>query len=257
MAWARNRRRERTRIGLAAIVGLIGILYAMVVVVVRDAGNGEAAPVAGRIELLRAADPGGATWGATGGSRAPTGPLSIPPITAAAGTSAPASVAIAAFEGSTPNLYGGSRRSRCDVDGFAGALSQEPGRDSAWARAAGTQDSLATFLGQLTEVALIRDTRVTGWRSALAPFQGILERGTAVLVDEFGVPRVRCAGLMPLSPPRPVPTAPSYAGAPWPGFDPAAVAVVVARAPVDTFTLVDLDGSGAGPIRRRPGERPR
>jgi hypothetical protein len=212
MAWARNRRRERTRTGLAAIFGLLGILYALVFTVGRS-GNGETAFASGRIELLRAADGGGAAPGAGATRMSFAGSLSITSVA-----------------GSTPNLFGGSRASRCNAGQLPGAL--------------------------LTEVVLLRDTRVTGVRSGLAPFQAVLERGSAVLVDESGVPRLRCAGLIPLRPPLPASSTPDFVGVAWPGFNPAALTVVVAVTRVDAFSLVNLDGSGLEPIRRAPGERP-
>lgn len=212
MAWARNRRRERTRTGLAAIFGLLGILYALVFAVGRT-GNNETAAASGRIELLRATDGGGA-----------------PPPAGATAVSVTGSLAITTVAGSTPNLFGGSRTARCGAGQLPGAL--------------------------LTEVVLLRDIRVTGVRSGLSPFQAVLERGSAVLVDESGVPRLRCAGLMPLRPPKPVSSTPDFVGAAWPGFDPAALTAIVAVARVDAFTLVNLDGSGPEPIRRVPGERP-
>ena len=249
MAWVRNRRRERTRSGLAAIVALLAVLYAMVVVVRGAAGSVDAA-VSSRIDLLAATDPGNAAWG---GAQTPTAAPVVPPPGPAA---AQPPVAVTGVEGSTPGLYGGSRTARCDVQGFVAALGQSPDRQAAWERAAGAGDGPGSFLGGLTEVVLLRDERVTGWRSGLAPFQGILQRGTAVLVDAYGVPRVRCGGLLPLSPPRPVATTPAYRGLPWAGFDPAATIVVAPGRIVETFTLVDLDTAGAPAISRRPGEGP-
>ncbi len=212
MAWARNRRRERTRTGLAAIFGLLGILYALVFAVGRS-GNNETPAASGRIELLRAADGG-----------------SAPPGAGATPVSVTGSLAITTVAGSTPNLFGGSRASRCNAGQLPGAL--------------------------LTEVVLLRDTRVTGVRSGLAPFQAVLERGARCWSTNPASPGCAARGSCRCGRPNPSPPRPTSSALAWPGFDPAALTVVVAAARVDAFTLVNLDGSGLEPIRRAPGERP-
>lgn len=212
LAFARNRRRERTRTGLAAIASLLGILYALAFAVGRSGDDRDAAGAASaRIELLPAADTGGAPLGA-----------GATPVSVAG------AINITTIEGSAPNLYGGSRTPRCGLPSEA----------------------------RLTEVILQRDTRVTAFRGGVAPVQAVLQAGSAILVDDYGVPRVRCGGVIPLGPARPVTSSPTYTGAAWAGFDPAALTVVVAAGRVDTFTLVNLDGPGTEPIRRRSGERP-
>ena len=75
---------------------------------------------------------------------------------------------------------------------------------------------------------LTQDTRVTnhGFRSGTATArQSILEAGTAVLVDDHGVPRARCACGNPLDTPTPV-SQPAYTGTAWVEFDPEIVAVI-------------------------------
>ena len=104
-----------------------------------------------------------------------------------------------------PGLYGGTQDAQaCDVGqlvdfltdpanaekaaAFAGALGIEP---------AAIADTLATF----TPVVLTADTLVTnnGYRDGRAtPFPAVLEAGTAVLVDGFGTPRVKCSCGNPL-----------------------------------------------------------
>jgi hypothetical protein len=79
------------------------------------------------------------------------------------------------------------------------------------------------YIDSLTPVLLRSDTRVTnhGFRDGWAtPYQAVLQAGTAVLVDNTGVPRARCACGNPLTPPQAVPTTPTYQGTPWPGFTP-------------------------------------
>jgi uncharacterized membrane protein YgcG len=72
----------------------------------------------------------------------------------------------------------------------------------AWAGAEGISLSdIRPFLRSLTAVVLRTDTAVTNhdFRNGKAnAFQSVLQAGTAVLVDEHGVPRVRCACGNPL-----------------------------------------------------------
>jgi hypothetical protein len=77
------------------------------------------------------------------------------------------------------------------------------------------------------------DTRVTnhGFRDARAvPDQAVLQTGTAVLVDRYGVPHVRSACGKPLLPPTAVKSKPVYTGPHRPTFQPAAVVRVVPAA---------------------------
>lgn len=74
----------------------------------------------------------------------------------------------------------------------------------------------------LQPVVLMHDTWVTnhGYRDGRAvPFQSVLQAGTAVLIDAYGVPRVQCGCGNPLAPRWTgyvVPTS----GTPWPGYNP-------------------------------------
>jgi hypothetical protein len=95
----------------------------------------------------------------------------------------------------------------------------------------------------LTPVLLRSDTRVTnhGYAGGRAtPHQSVLQAGTAVLVDSFGVPRVRCACGNPLAPPAPT-SSPVYTGTRWPGFSETTVIVIAPTSkPVTGFVLIDV-----------------
>jgi hypothetical protein len=86
-------------------------------------------------------------------------------------------------------------------------LDSEPTVAAAWAEAADLQtDEITETIGSYTATVLTTDTRVTNhaYKGGVARgFQATLEAGTAVLVDDAGVPRVRCACGNPLAPPRP------------------------------------------------------
>lgn len=157
--------------------------------------------------------------------------------------------------GGTPGLYGGAARvGSCDVERQIGYLTADPARERAFARAEGIPEaSVPGYLRRLTPVVLRADTRVTnhGYRDGgAARFQSVLQAGTAVLVDDRGLPRVRCACGNPLRPPAAQEGAASMArhtggGGAWPGYRPAEV-VVVTPAPraVTSITIVDVQSHG-------------
>jgi hypothetical protein len=160
--------------------------------------------------------------------------------------------------GDTPLLYGGSPAGRtalfggsneqsvCDPGQLVAFLDADPAKATAWASVFGlSTDEIAGFVRTLTPVVLLRDTAVTnhGFAGGAAVARpAVLQAGTAVLVDGFGVPAVRCACGNPLLPPQ-VTDLPSagFVGERWAGFDPATIlSVRAAGAPLTTFTLVDV-----------------
>ncbi|MFE1440281.1 DUF6777 domain-containing protein [Streptomyces sp. NPDC058739] len=155
--------------------------------------------------------------------------------------------AVRGVDGGAPGLYGGTRNvATCDVEKQVKALQAAPAKNKAFASVADVQpDGVPGYLRSLTPVQLRMDTRVTnhGFRDGAAtPYQAVLQTGTAVLVDDRGVPRVRCACGNPLTPPVAQQVAPRSTGEPWPGYQPTKV-VVVTPAPVviNVFVLYDPD----------------
>ena len=66
-----------------------------------------------------------------------------------------------------------------------------------------TSSAVKKYIAKLHPVTLTRDTQVTNHaytNGQAVPFQAILQAGTAVLVDEYGVPVVRCYCGNPLGP---------------------------------------------------------
>jgi hypothetical protein len=151
--------------------------------------------------------------------------------------------------GIEPGLYGGSGSDHlCDPRLIGDFLAQDPDKASAWASAAGIEvDEIDEFLETLTPVRLLADTWVTnhGYRDGQAtPRQSILQAGTMVLVDELGVPRVRCKCGNPLQPPE-VPSdlgTVDFIGEPWEGFDSDELLVIEpGDEPVEWFVLVRME----------------
>ncbi len=91
----------------------------------------------------------------------------------------------------------------------------------------------------LTAVVLRWDTRVTAfgaYGSSPYPYAAVLQAGTSVLVDQHGVPKIRCGDGTRLDRPTGVPE--RFRGTPWPGFA-ADHTVEVTPAPtaITSFTL--------------------
>lgn len=104
--------------------------------------------------------------------------------------------------------FGGSGSNRvCDRDKLIRFLKANPERMREWARVLGIEPRLSAvkkYIAKLHPVTLTRDTQVTNHafkNGRAVPFQAILQAGTAVLVDKYGTPVVRCFCGNPLGPP--------------------------------------------------------
>lgn len=148
-------------------------------------------------------------------------------------------------DGSAPGLYGGTRKvAACDVEKQITALTDQPAKNKAFASVEGIAPSrVPAYLRALTPVQLRLDTRVTnhGYQNGAATsYQAVLQAGTAVMIDNRGVPRVRCACGNPLLPPVALKGTPEQKGDPWPGYRAGNVVVVEPAAqPVDVFIMFD------------------
>ncbi|MFF5665759.1 DUF6777 domain-containing protein [Streptomyces griseofuscus] len=184
--------------------------------------------------------------GRTADVSAPPAGLAVAPLAAAR-----------ALSGGTPGLYSGSVRvSGCDVERQIGGLTADPARRDAFAHVAGVSPAdLPGYLRALTPVLLRADTRVTnhGYRDGqTAGYQAVLQAGTAVLVDNRGVPRVRCACGNPLRPPEEARGGVGARGTAWSGYRPNQV-IVVTPAPQTVGSLTLLDAGTNTWIERRLG----
>lgn len=125
----------------------------------------------------------------------------------------------AASTGTTksPGLFGGSGDNGvCTPAMLIAFLESEPAKAQAWVAALNADPTLRwsggsdlsvadipAYISELTPAFLSKDTRVTnhGFKDGVAtPRQSLLEKGTAVLVDAAGDPRVRCFCGNPLHP---------------------------------------------------------
>ena len=155
---------------------------------------------------------------------------------------------LVALRGSDPGIYGGTRdEATCDPEQLVTVLDRRPEEAAAWA---GVHEidvaEIPDYVDTLTALNLTADTRVTNHGfiegEAIAR-QSVLQVGTAVLVDEFGVPRVRCSSGSPLLPPEAIEGTTAYRGPAWDTFDPVRTAAVApAPEPVAEFEVVDVAG---------------
>jgi hypothetical protein len=146
--------------------------------------------------------------------------------------------------GSAPGLYGGTNIiDVCDRDALVGFLASDQTKGDAWASVHGiTREEIPGYVAGLTDVILQVDTRVTnhGYRDGSpVAVDSVLQAGTAVLIDEFGVPRVRCFCGNPLLEARSLASGePTLTGTAWDGF---ALDQAVIVSPVDPVTELVLD----------------
>ncbi len=175
---------------------------------------------------------------------------------------------VSTVSGAAPGLYGGTEiLSTCDKEALIGFMADNLDKAAAWA---GVQDidvdDIPEFVRGLTDVVLQVDTRVInhGFRDGVAnPINSVLQAGTAVLVDTFGVPRVRCFCGNPLQAAIELAAEVTVQGTTWPGFDLGNTVVVQAIEEVIEFTLEDILGPlsfikpvGSLPIVAPPTEPP-
>ncbi len=162
-----------------------------------------------------------------------------PPAAAASSTGGPAT-----YNASLPGLYGGTRNySSCDKVKLVNFLEQNPAKAQAWASTLGLQTTqIRSYVSGLTDVILRTDTRVTNHgyvNGAADPIQSVLQAGTAVLVDEYGRPVVKCYCGNPLTAPV-LYSAPVYTGPLWTDFHTTQITIIQQSITIiKTFTLYD------------------
>lgn len=161
-------------------------------------------------------------------------------------------------QGNTPGLYGGTRKPRvCDVERLKKFLTDPKNSQKAleWVRVIGiSPEEIERYLDNLTPVLLRHDTLVVNhdYKKAKAvPFNALLEAGIAVLVNDQGLPAVKCSCGNPLRPfdgdTRRISVRFEDGNTKWAGYDERSV-VAVQPAPrrLERLALVDVDEPGRG-----------
>ncbi|MBW8738922.1 MAG: hypothetical protein JF621_17955 [Streptomyces turgidiscabies] len=150
-------------------------------------------------------------------------------------------------DGGAAGLYAGTREvAGCDVEKEIRMLGATAVKNGAFASALGLRPAgVPAYLRSLTPVQLRMDTRVTnhGYRDGAADsYQAVLQTGTAVLVDDHGRPRVRCACGNPLADPVRQQSTPRQRGDAWPSYRTSDVVVVAPSTTViNVFVVYDPD----------------
>ncbi|MFI6339250.1 DUF6777 domain-containing protein [Streptomyces sp. NPDC050535] len=227
---------------VALITGVVVAAVVLGLVFTRDNGGSDTSASGGEVFLQAASKSGPDPFTESTANDSST--PSEAPSTSTASESANVTRGV---DGSAPGLYGGTRNvSSCDVEKQIGFLQKDPARNNAFASVVGLRTSqIPGYLRALTPVQLGYDTRVTnhGYRDGAATsYQAVLQAGTAVLVDDHGVPRVRCACGNPLGEPVPQKTTPKPTGDSWPSYRTQNVVVVAPSTTViNVFVIFDPD----------------
>ncbi|MGW1953066.1 DUF6777 domain-containing protein [Streptomyces sp. NPDC001920] len=210
---------------LVAITAVVVAAVIVAVVLSRGGGGGSTA-AAGEVFLQAAGKTGPDPY-----TESTATDSSAPPVTPSPADESAPSNAVRGVDGGAPGLYGGSRKvAACDVEKQIDYLEAAPDKNRAFASVARVDaDDVPSYLRSLTPVQLRMDTRVTnhGYRDGAATeYQAVLQTGTAVMVDDRGVPRVRCACGNPLTPPVAQQGTLRRTGDSWPSYSSSNVVVV-------------------------------
>ncbi len=153
-----------------------------------------------------------------------------------------------------PGVFGGSLDElACDPGQLVEFLNADPTKATLWASVLSIEPAdIGPYVGGLTGVNLGYDTRVLDHglsEGSIVARQALLRRGTAVLIDARGVPRVNCYSGNPLLDPT-VTDGESFTGDEWAGFEPTVVVIVIGTV-VDQsdFGLIDV---ASGDVFERP-----
>jgi hypothetical protein len=171
------------------------------------------------------------------------------PFTAPVGEDTAGVVAPANAQGSQPGNTGGlyaqdPAKASCDTASLVNQLSADPSRGAAWAKSLGIEESgIGGFVNTLSAVSLRADTNVTAYGyggGQFQPYPATLQAGTAVLVNSYGEPTVKCYSGDPLGPPTDSNNSASLVGVPWNGFvRERTIIVTPAPAPITQIVVVD------------------
>lgn len=150
--------------------------------------------------------------------------------------------------GTEPGLYGGTMDEQaCDAFALADFLETEPEKAAAFAGVLSIAASeIRAYIESLTPVLLTTDTWVTNHgfeNGAATSFQSVLQAGTAVMIDEHGVPRVRCFCGNPLTQPETENyTLHATEGEAWDDYEPEGVRQVQGSDEIlEAVTLIDAE----------------
>ncbi|MFD3314362.1 DUF6777 domain-containing protein [Streptomyces sp. NPDC058694] len=161
-------------------------------------------------------------------------------------------------QGNTPGLYGGTQKPKvCDVDRLKDFLTDPRNRQKAreWARIVGiTPDRIEGYIDDLTPVLLRHDTLVKNHdykKGKAVAFDALLEAGIAVLVNDQGLPAVKCSCGNPLQSfdkdPGKISVKFEDGNKKWDGYEKSDVVTVKpSPQPLKQIALIDVDDPDQG-----------
>lgn len=161
-------------------------------------------------------------------------------------------------QGNTPGLYGGTQKPKvCDVDRLKDFLTDPRNRQKAreWARIVGiTPDRIEGYIDNLTPVLLRHDTLVKNHdykKGKAVAFDALLEAGIAVLVNDQGLPAVKCSCGNPLQSfdkdPEKISVKFEDGNKKWDGYEKSDVVTVKpSPQPLEQIALIDVDDPDQG-----------
>lgn len=172
-------------------------------------------------------------------------PAGDPVVTAGAAPGTAGTLRVASTGGSQAGLYGSTTAGEaCDRPALALHLGADTDVRTTWAGLAGVApDEVASTVMGLTPLVLRHDTAVTNHTYQAGGghrYQAVLQAGTAVLVDDQGLPRVQCSCGNPLLAPDLLEGPVDLDGDAWDGFTREDV-IAVEPEPVDEFATIDID----------------
>ncbi len=149
-------------------------------------------------------------------------------------------------KGGHVGLYGGTEKlSQCDKVQLVTFLQSNPEKAAAWAKAQGIATTeISSFVNELTQVVLRSDTQVLnhGWvNGRITEFVSVLQYGTAVLVNDYGLPVVKCNCGNPLSA-APVYPRVTYKGPTWRGWNPRSITIIEQNITIiNDYTIININ----------------
>ncbi|WP_052590282.1 serine/threonine-protein kinase [Luteipulveratus mongoliensis] len=173
--------------------------------------------------------------------------------TTAGGATTPA--AVGSVGGDTAGLYGvlDGAQPPCDTARLVAMITKDPARAKVWAGLLDTTVAkIPQTVARLTPVILRSDTLVTNSdykHGKAVTYPAVLQAGTAVLVDDRGVPRVKCNCGNPLAQAAEAKLPTAITGTRWPGYTGHPVRVAPAKAAVASFGVTRLDTGASAPLR--------
>ena len=244
----RNARQGRRSAALELAAVLFVVALALSVNACTKGNLGKSQQLPQQVLLEAASSPGSSPWMSSTTSAQTT---EVNRVESPSTTSAQAQDGTVLLSGDQIGLYGGSMNlAVCDRDKMVNFLEQNPGQAQAWRTVTGASD-IRSYASTLSPVVLTHDTRVTnhGYENGLpVGFQSVLQTGTAVMVDDTGVPRVRCECGNPLSEPQSN-VLQQFSGTAWQGLDTKSFVTIQKSAhPIHQLNLVPvLPAQGAPP----------